>query len=64
MQLVKFANGGIPTHCDFCGNPFPVKEGRIEAVRVGTEFVCNSEDCVDGIHEEAPSWIRKGRTLS
>jgi hypothetical protein len=61
--MSRWMNGGAPMSCAFCGNPFPIKEQRIEAVRVGDEFVCNDEACIDGIREEAPQWIRKGRRL-
>ena len=61
--MSHWMNGGRPTACSFCGSPFPVKEGRIEAVRVGDQFVCNDANCIDGIHEEMPQWIRKGRAM-
>lgn len=62
--MSRWINGGAPIHCACCGNPFVVKDGRVEAVRVGDQFVCNTEDCIDGIHEELPSFITKGRRLS
>lgn len=62
--MSKWMNGGCPRACAYCGNPFPMKEDRIEAVRVGEDFVCNTEDCIDGIQEELPSFVTKGRMLS
>lgn len=62
--MSKYMNGGAPVYCASCGNPFVVRDGRVEAVRVGDSFVCNTEDCIDAIHEELPSFVTKGRKLA
>lgn len=62
--MSRYLNGGAPTSCAFCGQPFPMKDGHVEAVRVVDDFVCNTETCVDGINEELPSFVTKGRRLA
>lgn len=60
----RWMNSGAPTTCAFCGKSFVIHEKRSEAVHVGDQYVCNDENCIDGINEQLPQWIQKGRMLS
>ena len=36
--------------CAYCGQLFPVVEGRVQQWRVGKEFACN-EFCAEGVEQ-------------
>jgi hypothetical protein len=40
------------TTCAYCGNPFPMVEGRIQQWRIGDQYTCN-EFCAEGVESQA-----------
>jgi hypothetical protein len=51
MQGRYFINGQ-PTRCAFCGEPFRIWEGHLEAWRVGDEYTCDVF-CASALQEQA-----------
>jgi hypothetical protein len=47
------SNRSKSSRCAYCGNPFPLVEGRVQQWRVGDRYACN-EFCAEGVESQAP----------
>lgn len=49
----RFVNGGCPTRCQACGEPFRLDGTHLAAWRQGSFYFC-SEFCAEGYEEVSP----------